>query len=71
MEMNVASAAPVTPSLGHGPIPKISKGASTILSSTLSTWNPTAGLMIPVARRAEPRATRGNCSNSPGRNQSR
>ena len=56
--MNVASAAPVTPSFGHGPIPKINNGASTMLSSTLSTWNPTAGLMMPVARSAEPSATK-------------
>ena len=69
--MKVASAAPVTPSLGHGPIPKISKGARTILRTTLRTCNPTVGLMIPVARKAEPRATGGNWSASAGINQSR
>ena len=42
-----------------------------MLRNTLSTWNPTAGLIMPVARSAEPSATRGNWSNSPGRNQSR
>ena len=71
MEMKVASAAPVTPSLGHGPIPKISKGARTILRTTLRTCNPTVGLMIPVAGKAEPRATGGNWSASAGINQSR
>ena len=35
--MKVASAAPSTPMRGHGPIPKISSGASTMLSTTLST----------------------------------
>jgi hypothetical protein len=42
-----------------------------MLSNTLSTWNPTAGLMMPVARSAEPSATSGNCNKRPGRNQSR
>ena len=69
--MKLASAAPVTPSLGHGPIPKISKGASTMLSRTLSTCNPTVGLMIPVARNADPNATRGNWRTSAGINQSK
>ena len=58
--MKVANAAPVTPSLGHGPIPKISKGARTMFSSTLNTCSPTEGLMIPVARNADPNATSGN-----------
>ena len=35
--MNVASAAPVTPSFGSPAIPKINNGASTILSTTLRT----------------------------------
>jgi len=71
MAMKLASAAPVTPSFGNGPTPKISKGASMMLSRTLSTCNPTVGLMIPVARNAEPNATSGNCNNSAGMNQSR
>src|SRR5205807_977691 len=69
--MKVARAAPDTPSLGQGPIPKINKGASTILSKTLSTWTATAGLIIPVALRAELRATSGNCNISAGMNQNR
>src|SRR5204863_8154574 len=69
MEINVASAAPVTPSFGHGPMPKIKKGASTIFRITLTTWKMTGAWKIPVARKAEPIETRGNCSNIAGRNQ--
>src|SRR5207253_8343271 len=69
--MNVARAAPVTPSLGQGPMPKISNGARIILRTTLRTWKPTVGLMMPVARKADPKATNGNWRRRPGINQSR
>ncbi len=71
MEMNVASAAPVTPRRGNGPIPKIRKGARMMLMMTVNPEMVTVGFMIPVARKADPSATSGNCIINPGMNQRR
>ena len=60
MEMNVARAAPATPIFGKGPTPKMNRGAKIMFKITLKTCKPTAGLMIPVARKAEPNDTRTN-----------
>ena len=70
-ETKVATILRITSNAGHVcPVPKMRNGASTMLSAILSTCKMTVGWTIPVARRADPSATNGNCSSSAGRNQS-
>ena len=66
--MSEASAAPATPSGRPLSQPKISVGASTMLSSTVATWIAVGIFRSPIPRSAAPIATSGNCSDSAGTN---
>ena len=45
----VATAAPVTPSLGKGPMPKISKGSKMMLKMAPDAWEIIEWTVLPVA----------------------
>ena len=65
------TAAPATPIGRPVPHPKMRNGASTMLMMTVAVDTTIPGLKLPVARSAEPIATRANCRAIAGMNQSR